>query len=238
VVARIITCGEWGAAAPHGTIALARTRPDKLIFHHTAGHHAELDHKPGETREEAIGYARAVQRSHFSRGWADTGNNFLVTRSGHILEGRHGSVAAILSGRCVISAHCPGQNDQPGIEHEHLGAEPMTHEQREASVWLMAWICRHAGIRPTEIYGHRTFFATACPSDALAPEIPKLRLEVVRALNQEPAVQEPVPIPNWWWAWAEWKLRGGSGPRPTTAPTLIPPWAWKRLERFIKRRKK
>jgi len=44
---RIITCEEWGAVPPNGSIVSAG-RPTKIIFHHTAGHHPELDHKPTE----------------------------------------------------------------------------------------------------------------------------------------------------------------------------------------------
>jgi hypothetical protein len=44
-----------------------------------------------------------------------TGQNVLVTRSGHILEGRRGSLAAINSGSMVVSAHCVGHNEQSGI---------------------------------------------------------------------------------------------------------------------------
>lgn len=40
----------------------------------------------------------------------------------------------------------------------------------------------------------------------------------------------PVPVPKWFWEWAAWKLQGSpAGKRPTTAPRLIPLWAWRRL---------
>ena len=177
---RIIPCAEWGAAPPRGSIAAAG-RPNKIICHHTAGHHPELDHVPGETYAEAVAYAKAVQQSHFSRGWLDTGNNFLVTQSGHIFEGRHGSLAAINAGKMVVSAHCPGENDQPGIEHEQLGNEPMTPIQRQASVWLHAYICRKTGIAPSAIHGHREYFATDCPG-VLFADLGSLRNDVAAAL--------------------------------------------------------
>jgi hypothetical protein len=125
-------------------------------------------------------------------GWNDSGHNFLVTRGGFILEGRHGTVAAIKAGRMVVSAHCPGQNDQPGIEHEHIGTEAMTPIQREASVWLHAWICRHCTIPPSHIYPHKQFFATSCPG-VLNNALPKLRLDVAAALK--PSKPEPVKQP-------------------------------------------
>lgn len=51
----------------------------------------------------------------------------------------------------------------------------------------------------------------------------------------------PVPLPDWWWGWAEWRLgRGaykghGSDPkwRPGNAPDTIPYWAWARLAAFL-----
>src|SRR4051812_29553935 len=136
---RIIPTAEWGAAPAKQGITSAG-RPHEIIFHHTAGHHQELDHTPTETLAEAKGYARSIQHDHMHRSppFIDSGHNFLVTRSGHILEGRHGSLAAVNSGRMVVSAHCVGHNEQPGIEHEHIGNEKMTKKQRRASVWLHA----------------------------------------------------------------------------------------------------
>jgi hypothetical protein len=186
---RIIPCGEWGAASPRGRIKTS-PKPSRTIFHHTAGHHPNLDADAGESYAESVAYAKAIQRSHFANGWVDSGHNFLITRSGFIFEGRHRSLKAIAAGRMVVSAHCLGQNDQPGIEHEHRGKETMTPIQYEASVWLHAWICRRCGIRPVAIYPHRKFFATACPAN-LADAIPGIRRDVAAALRPEVS-------PAWW----------------------------------------
>jgi hypothetical protein len=179
---RIVPCDEWGALAPTARITRVG-RPGKIIFHHTDGHHAELDHQPGDTLEEAIAFARAIQRDHMHRhpAYIDSGHNFLVTRSGHILEGRHGSLAAIKDGVMVQSAHCVGQNTHPGIEHEHVNPEGMTAIQREASLFLHAFICRHTGIDPNAIHGHGEFNATECPG-ALKPELAEFRQELARRL--------------------------------------------------------
>lgn len=48
----------------------------------------------------------------------------------------------------------------------------------------------------------------------------------------------PVPLPQWWWAWAKWRLAAQSYPRPSTAPKVIPAWAWLRLAVFIAARTK
>jgi hypothetical protein len=74
--------------------------------------------------------------------------------------------------------HGPGQNDQPGIEHELAGQERMTREQFHSSVRLHAWIierCRMAGARV--ILPHRRFNATTCPGSLVA-ELPRLRVAV------------------------------------------------------------
>ena len=63
----------------------------------------------------------------------------------------------------VQSAHCKGHNQQPGIEHEHIGGETMTPAQREASLLLHEFICRNTGIDPHAIHGHGEFNDTECP---------------------------------------------------------------------------
>jgi len=177
---RVIPCAEWGASDPSGAIARAG-KPERSIFHHTAGH--VPNSAAGETYLEGVAYARSIQRYHKSQGWVDSGHNFLVTRGGYIFEGRHGSLASIRVGRMVVSAHCPGQNDQPGVEHEHQGSEAMTPIQREASVWLHAWIAESCGITPPNLMlPHRRYFSTSCPG-SIDKEIPALRARVIDELH-------------------------------------------------------
>jgi hypothetical protein len=183
---RIIPTSEWGAVPATGTISPAGT-PNKIIFHHTDGHHPELDHQPTESMAEGAAYARAIQHDHMHRPppkgpFIDSGHNFLVTRSGHIFEGRHGSLAAIKAGKMVVSAHCVGQNTNPGIEHEQKGDEPMTPAQRQASIRLHVFICRRTGINPTQIFGHRDFNATECPG-VLRNDLTAFRRDVAAALG-------------------------------------------------------
>lgn len=179
---KIVLASEWGAVAPTASIGRVG-RPSKIIFHHTAGHHPELDHRAGDSIEEAKAYARAIQRDHMHRNppFIDSGHNFLVTRSGHILEGRHGSLAAINDGVMVSSAHCIGQNAQPGIEHEHIGDEPMTPIQRQASLFLHELICRKTGITPSAIHGHGEFGSTACPG-VLKSALAEFRRDLAKRL--------------------------------------------------------
>jgi hypothetical protein len=233
-VLEIITTSQWGARPPKHPIVLAG-RPKRVIEHHTAGHAPELDHVPGESYFEARAYVRAVQNFHMDvRGWNDTGQNFLVARSGDVFEGRHGSVDAILHGRMVESAHCPFQNDQPGIEHEHYGDEQLTSAQKRASIELHVWICRHTGIKPTEFDPHRKYFATACPTDSVAGWLPTLELGVAAALRVQPPHKQ-VPVPAAFWLWVAWRRGDGIfakyGPRnkqlrPPVLPTRIPQRWW------------
>jgi len=178
----IILTSEWGAARPTGAISRVG-KPNEIIFHHTAGHHPELDQTAGDNRAEAIAYARAIQNDHMHRQppFVDSGHNFLVTRSGHVLEGRHGSVAAIMDGVMVQSAHCVGHNQQPGIEHEHIGGEAMAPAQREASLLLHEFICRNTGIDPHSIHRHGEFNNTECPG-ALRAGLVQFRQDLVQRM--------------------------------------------------------
>ena len=179
----IITCPQWQAEPPKRRPQLAG-RPARIIEHHTAGLGPRQDTSPPDVRAEAVAYARALQHLHMVvNGWDDSGHNFLVMQSGLILQGRWGSVTAIEHGRMVVSAHCPGQNDQPGIEHENVGQQTLTPAQWAATVHLQAWIADRCRIRPTELYGHRVFYPTACPG-AVAAEIPQLRSDVAAVLTK------------------------------------------------------
>lgn len=170
----IITCPQWGAVKPKSGLQLcpAATR---IIIHHTAGHHPEISNPQDESRAEAIRYARDIQSFHMNgNGWNDSGHNFLVCRNGDILQGRWLTVSAIEAGHMVVSAHCPGQNTQVGIEHEHLGTEKMTPAQRESSALLIAWIASKYGKKESlPLFPHRQFFPTSCPAN-LAEEIPRI----------------------------------------------------------------
>lgn len=185
---RIITCPEWEARQPKAPAVFCPASV-RFIFHHTAGHHPEIGPPNGvETEAEAMAYARAIQTFHMDgNGWNDSGHNFLVCRNGSILQGRWRTVSAIQghqpAGRMVVSAHCPGQNEQVGIEHEHLGTEPMTAAQFEATAWLHAWVCaqyKRPHVLPIE--PHSRYFATSCPGTLLGriPAVHERATEILR----------------------------------------------------------
>lgn len=207
---RVILCDEWGATPPTGALTVVG-KPDGSIFHHTAGHVPNLG--AGETYAEACAYARAIQKFHKAQGWIDSGHNYLVTRGGFILEGRRRSHALCMSGRMVRSAHCPGQNDNPGVEHEHIDPEKMTPIERQASIWLHAKLCRAGGFGPNKITPHRAHFATACPG-TLVGMLPDFREDVAKELK-------PVASSERWWD--------------AYGPATKPPWFFAALREYARR---
>lgn len=170
----IITCPQWGARQPKSPIQSVG-KSVRCIMHHTAGHHAEISLPNNESTAEAKQYARAIQDFHMdTNGWIDSGHNFLVCRNGDILQGRWITVSAIEAGHMVDSAHCPGQNEQIGIEHEHLGSEAMTDAQRSSSARLQAWIASLYGLKfVLDLEPHKKYYNTSCPAN-LVNEIPHI----------------------------------------------------------------
>lgn len=181
---RVIPCSQWGARPAKTGVLLVYKKPVRAIFHHTAGH--SIAGASGETYADAVAYVRSIQNYHMdSNGWIDTGQSFTITRNGYIFEGRHRSLEQVTKGRMVVSAHCPGQNDQPGVEIEHVDPEGMTPIQREAAIWLFAWLCKCGGYPASAIDGHRDHFPTACPG-ALYAGLPQFRKDVAKALKPKP----------------------------------------------------
>jgi hypothetical protein len=184
-VFRIITCPEWGAAPPKNPITVIPHKAPGIIFHHTASHLRQIDTPKDESFKEACQYARDIQSFHMgnSRGWNDSGHNFLVTRGGHILQGRWLTVSQIENKRMVISAHCPGFNDWIGIEHEHMSGEQPTKVQLDASAWLQAWIAlQYGSTQALRVDPHKAHFATACP-DNLVKFIPEVKAKAQALIN-------------------------------------------------------
>ena len=180
---RVYLCEEWGARSPNGLIIPVHSAPNKALFHHTDGHHPEISNPDDESLEELFRYARDIQYFHMygaGRGWVDSGHNYLIGLNGVICEGRHGSHAAIKKGEMVVSAHCPEQNTNPGIEHEHKSEAKMSAAQWNASVQLYAWIGEMCGI-PTDKLArpHSQYYPTACP-DELTDDLPMLRVAIAQ----------------------------------------------------------
>lgn len=188
--ATVIACDQWGAK-PAKIQAFKRSQPKWIVVHHTA--HANPPKDPSQrTLQGAMALARSIQQDHMTnRGWYDTGQNFLNTTAGFLLEGRHGSLEAARVGQCVQSAHAPqspgklaGGNDSPGIENEgNFSMGEMAAQQWSSLVDLCASLCDSCGLSPTAIKGHRDFTATECPGNWLYDQLPRLRTEVAARLG-------------------------------------------------------
>lgn len=188
-VPAMASCATWGAAAARGTITLLDQRPVRILVHHTA-----TPNTSDLSQTQAYRLARSIQQAHFSNGWIDSGQHFTISRGGYVMEGRHGSLDALQGGRQQVQgAHCPGQNDVAiGIENEgtYSSVQPPAALYSRL-VELCTSVCQQYGIAATEIYGHRDFYATACPGDVLYSMLPQLRQDVASRLGQ------PAPAPTW-----------------------------------------
>jgi hypothetical protein len=78
-----------------------------------------------------------------------------------------------------------------------------------------------------------TFFAL--PKPAPSPKPKPAPSPVTPVPHGEPKNQPPfhrlwpVPVPHWFWTWAQWRKDGQTYARPADAPRVIPAWAWVRL---------
>lgn len=181
---KVIKAKDWSAISAR---PFPLTNPKYIVIHHTDSQNPPNNPSRG-TPSGAKAYAQSIQRDHKSRTppFKDSGHNFLNTTAGLMLEGRHGSLEAIIKGRCVSSAHAlqdPGKlgggNESPGIENEgNFMTHKMGKDQWDSLVALCAGICKSCDIDPSQIRGHRDFSNTDCPGDWLYSQLPKLRNEV------------------------------------------------------------
>ena len=149
--------GADQARRPTGQVRLSRDRRPRAA----AGRKARRDARGGQ------GLRPFVQHDHMvNRGFIDSGHNFLVTRSGHVLEGRHGSLEAIKAGVMVDSADCRTQNHQPDVEHEHVHGEQLTAAQREASLRLHELSAGTPGSSPARSSRTKPSMAPTAPTDS------------------------------------------------------------------------
>ncbi|NUL49334.1 N-acetylmuramoyl-L-alanine amidase [Cellulosimicrobium funkei] len=178
----IISTKEWGAAAAQGQLPSLLRRPTHLVIHHTT--HANSGDFSVAAAEEV---ARLIQRNHMANGWADTGQQFTIARGGQMLEGRHGSLDAVVDGtRFIEGAHAYGFNDQSmGIEVDGMYTSDLpTDAQWSSLVHLSAYICQRYGIDVDRIIAHRDVpgAQTLCCGDAFYGKLSALRDEVASAL--------------------------------------------------------
>lgn len=212
----------WGARAAGCSTPLERGRVRGLAIHYTAA--------ASDQTGDPAARVRAVQAFHMSPAagggegpWCDVAYNFLVSSDGRIFEGRgwHNRSAAQGTNEgndryiavCFLGADRPGRDD-------------VTPAGRAAIAELVREFRRVYGREP-DVRPHSSFHATACPGDELRAFI------AARGWR----VAQPRRTPAWWWRWAAWRLGDVPGPRPSSAPRLIPPWAWAQLAAFVRRRR-
>ncbi len=188
----IIPRSSWGAdeeirrAPPRYADALR-----VAVVHHTVNANA---YSPSES--PAI--VRAIERYHvLGNGWNDIGYNFLVDRYGQIFEGRYGGID-----RNVIGAHTLGFNTG-SVGVAVIGTFTKTALPLAAKTsleQLLAWRLDVAHVDPAgttsvisggnskyragtvvsahAISGHRDFYSTDCPGNALYGLLPAITKDV------------------------------------------------------------
>ncbi|MFF5175770.1 peptidoglycan-binding protein [Micromonospora sp. NPDC000089] len=189
----IISCDEWGARPPRDPLSVSAIPTNKIILHHMA-----FPNVTDYSEAHAIALARECQDLHMDgNGWSDTGQHFTVSRGGHVLEGRHGSLERLRAGdRQMIAAHCPGENGRAiGIENEGTYVtETPPAALLDSMVTLCVTICRQYGLHAYDIFGHWDFRTTDCPGAAFYRLFPDVRRRVFHELGADPA---DVPARRW-----------------------------------------
>lgn len=176
----IASCAAWRAKPAKGGLTRLNKRPTYLIVHHV-----DSPNTTDYSQAHAYALARSIQQSHFSRGWSDSGQQFTISRGGYVMEGRHGSLAALNNGSYFIQgAQVLGHNAESiGIENEgnymHADIRPVHYNRL---VELCAYACSKYHIPVSRIKGHRDFNSTDCPGDRLYALLPKLRSDVSKKL--------------------------------------------------------
>jgi hypothetical protein len=173
---------EWRARAPKDPAKILASRPDHIVVHHTQTANSE-----DSSLAHAFALSRQIQRFHMgNRGWDDIGEQLTISRGGHIMEGRNGSLRAIQAGRQVVGAQTLNHNEHTiGIENEGAYMKARPPEALWSSlVEVCAWLCSVYELDPVRaIVGHRDYVATSCPGNVLYARLPQLRRETAAALN-------------------------------------------------------
>jgi hypothetical protein len=187
---RIYSTSEWGALPAHVAHFPERSAAG-IVVHNTEN--PNRDALTGDAElAAAVEVARSIQRGHFARGFADTGQHFTISRGGLILEGRHGSVAAARAGRVVSAAHAVSSDGSANatwfgieLEGDNRRSDQVTEPQYAALVELCAWLTKWAGVRLLPIKGHMDVLAghTDCPGK-FEDRVPTLREDVAARVTE------------------------------------------------------
>lgn len=179
---KVFTRGDWGARAPKNAIDVRSTGPTHIVVHHTATANVS-----DTSTSRAAALSRSIQQFHMdSNGWTDIGQQFTISRGGHIMEGRESSLRSVSEGGHVVGAHTADHNSHTiGIENEgtYTSAAP-PDGLMDALADTCAWLCAAHGLDPEEaIVGHRDYNSTNCPGDELYALLPQLRSDTAAKME-------------------------------------------------------
>ncbi|MGD7706730.1 peptidoglycan recognition protein family protein [Microlunatus sp. Y2014] len=186
---QVHSTGDWGAEPPRQTLQTLYYRPTYIAIHHTT-YPNTTDH----SLSQAYARARQIQRDHFARNFGDSGQQFTISQGGHVLEGRHGSLAAVRNGsRFILGAHAAGHNSEAvGIENDGLYTAALPSEpQWKSIVTFVAYLCQQYRVPVSKIVGHRQLSATECPGDLFYANLATLREHVQIVLDGGPVSPPP-----------------------------------------------
>ena len=191
---RFISRRRWGANQASGGCPPA-TAPSYGVVKSVVVHHTVTSNT--YSRSEAKGIVLAICRYHrYGNGWNDIGYNALVDRFGRLYEGRAGGLR-----KSVVGAHAAGYNSQTtGIASiGNHSSSAIARKARGKTARYAAWkhsvnghrskgkttLVSHGGasnrypsgtrLRTGRVIGHRRVGSTACPGDALASDLKKIR---------------------------------------------------------------
>ncbi|GLZ14941.1 hypothetical protein Acsp04_51760 [Actinomadura sp. NBRC 104425] len=177
----IHSTADWGARTPYRRATVLSRAPEYIVVHHTC-----TPNVSDYSLQQGYRLARSIQGAHMGQGWGDTGQHFTVSRGGHIMEGRKGSLSAARRGRMVIGTHVAGANGYTvGIECEGTYNSVLPPRRLLDSLTeLIAWLCRQYDLDPMNaIVPHMKFNDTDCCGYEFAPTLPRLRKRVAAALR-------------------------------------------------------
>lgn len=191
----LITRSEWGAAAPRksaGAVGSAR----QITVHHTAQGYSYAS-KPDVSEADGEKAVRAVQASHFQRGFSDVGYHFLVDGAGRRYQGRSyvtggsfgpGHTPPVLA----LGSHVKGHNTANigvnvlgcfGGKGERGCDDTPSEAAVDSLVQMLTALCLAYNVPPRNIVGHRDLAANVCPGDRLYARLGQIRAAVASAVG-------------------------------------------------------
>ena len=170
----------WNARAPRSTPQTVPGAPTYIVVHHTA-----TANQTDYSLARAYSLSRGIQNWHMdNNGWIDSGQQFTISRGGHIMEGRAGSLLAVDRGYHLVGTHVANYNGVAvGIENEgtYTSVSP-TNALWSSLIQTCAWLCYFYNRPTSAIIGHRDLNSTQCPGDRLYSLLPILRSDVANYL--------------------------------------------------------